>query len=99
MVRTCVQGSVEVVSLTRRKVVISAAIEPRHGDNTKEHSMDVDNADGDQDDGNQNGAVETVEEDGGVRLEEKWEEVSRQTPFMYLSLDIPPVPLFKVCPK
>jgi hypothetical protein len=40
--------------------------------------------------------IDTVEDEGGVRMEEKWEEVVKLNPFLYLSLDIPPVPLFKV---
>lgn len=32
-----------------------------------------------------------------VKMTEKWEESVQDTPFLYLTLDLPPTPLFKVC--
>jgi hypothetical protein len=42
--------------------------------------------------------VDTVleDEDSGVRMEERWMQEQMTTPFLFLSLDIPPTPLFKV---
>jgi hypothetical protein len=42
--------------------------------------------------------VDTVQEDedSGVRMEERWIQEQVATPFLFLSLDIPPTPLFKV---
>lgn len=42
--------------------------------------------------------VDTVQEDedSGVRMEERWIQEQVVTPFLFLSLDIPPTPLFKV---
>jgi hypothetical protein len=36
------------------------------------------------------------DEDSGVRMEERWIQEHQITPFLFLSLDIPPTPLFKV---
>lgn len=36
------------------------------------------------------------DEDSGVRMEERWIQEQNITPFLFLTLDIPPTPLFKV---
>ena len=74
--------------MTRHKVVISTSntsTDPTHDDHG--------GADDDGDDDN----VHTVhdEADGGVRMEERWITETSSSPFLFLTLDIPPTPLFK----
>jgi hypothetical protein len=104
------QGQVEVTSLTRKKVVMSSSdqassaisehnnsaggsssVQPKNGtenetsDSKKVSSKTV-------------SIVDTVleDEDSGVRMEERWMQEQMIAPFLFLSLDIPPTPLFKV---
>eukprot|EP00602_Paraphysomonas_sp_CaronLab_P000725 CAMPEP_0185027716 /NCGR_PEP_ID=MMETSP1103-20130426/12934_1 /TAXON_ID=36769 /ORGANISM="Paraphysomonas bandaiensis, Strain Caron Lab Isolate" /LENGTH=339 /DNA_ID=CAMNT_0027561823 /DNA_START=877 /DNA_END=1896 /DNA_ORIENTATION=- len=45
----------------------------------------------------ENGSERTIfeDEETGVRMEEKWERDTKSNSFLYLTLDIPPTPLFK----
>jgi hypothetical protein len=89
-------GLVEVTSMTRHKIVISTSATTAH---TSTHD-DMEGSDQEYGDGEDDEhGKHTVHDDGdgGVRMEERWSTDTSSTPFMFLSLDIPPTPLFKVC--
>ncbi|CAE7363473.1 Usp39, partial [Symbiodinium microadriaticum] len=71
----------EVASMTRHKVLITSSL-----DTSTTEAADDDTT-----------GTHTIQqdEDGGVRMEERWSTENQTTPFMFLSLDIPPTPLFK----
>ena len=79
------QGRLELTTLARKKVVISEGSGQSLNAEAKENAEEMGNA----------GKKNTVFEDEGVRIEESWEEKKNVCPFLYLTLDIPPTPLFK----
>jgi U4/U6.U5 tri-snRNP-associated protein 2 len=86
VVYTTFQGRLELTTLARKKVVISEgsgqALNEEEENQNNEKEM-------------QEGKKSTVFEDEGVRIQESWEETVTTSPFLYLTLDIPPTPLFK----
>ena len=80
------QGRLELTTLARKKVVISEG----SGQTLNEEEENQNNAEETAE-----GKKSTVFEDEGVRIQESWEEKVMASPFLYLTLDIPPTPLFK----
>lgn len=100
------QGQVEVTSLTRKKVVMTssdanASAISEHNNSvsgSSELKSSVDTPEMKKSSSKTVSIVDTVQEDedSGVRMEERWIQEHAVTPFLFLSLDIPPTPLFKV---
>lgn len=97
----------EVTSLTRKKVVLTSsdanasAISEHNnsaGMNNTENTSSFDTPEMKKNSSKTVSIVDTVQEDedSGVRMEERWMQEHSMTPFLFLSLDIPPTPLFKV---
>ena len=108
------QGQIEVTSLTRKKIVLKSSDQNSSTISDHNNSAGVTNSHGNSQHNNDNTEVEekknhsskTVsivdtlheDEDSGVRMEERWIQEQNTTPFLFLTLDIPPTPLFKVYP-
>ena len=105
------QGQVEVTSLTRKKVVMSSSDQNSSAISDHNNSAGGDGNSFGSKSAEENdlmrhnssstktvSIVDTVQEDedSGVRMEERWIQEQVVTPFLFLSLDIPPTPLFKV---
>lgn len=98
-----------MTSLTRKKIVVSSSDQNSSAISDHNNSAGLkDSSNSEQNDAmeqeSKNNSSKTVsivdtlheDEDSGVRMEERWIQEQNINPFLFLTLDIPPTPLFKV---